>query len=84
MADDIVTWLYEQGSYNAGKACVQERDWCDKMNFAALEIERLREIVWLYVNPKEVRMSYQPVVQRCRLMNTTLKDIRSIVEGIKQ
>jgi hypothetical protein len=37
----IVAWLYEQGRASQD-ACGQERDWCDKMNCAALEIERLR------------------------------------------
>lgn len=61
---DIVAWLYEQGRENPD-ACVQERDWCDKMNTAALEIERLREVVWLYVDPTIVKPSYEPVVARC-------------------
>jgi hypothetical protein len=63
-AFDIVAWLYEQGR---GKpdACPQERDWCDKMNAAALEIERLREVVWLYVDPFAVKHAYKPIVARC-------------------
>ena len=43
-AFDIVAWLYEEGRCGVD-ACVQERDWCDKMNSAALEIERLRSIL---------------------------------------
>jgi len=58
---DVVAWLYEQGREKSD-ACVQERDWCDKMNAAALEIERLREVVWLLtaLPPPPLHGGYAP------------------------
>jgi len=35
-------------------------------NEAAREIERLREVVWLYVDPATVKPSYKPIVERCK------------------
>lgn len=63
-AFNIVAWLYEQGRFSPN-VCDQKRDWCDRMNMAAMEIERLREVVWLYVDPTEVKQAYQPIVARC-------------------
>lgn len=62
---DVVQWLYDQGRHSPD-ACGQERDWCDKMNAAASEIERLREVVWLYVDPSDVKPAYAPVIERCK------------------
>lgn len=61
----LVAWLRDQGK-ESPNACHQERDWCDRMNCAATEIERLREIVRLYVDPAVVKLSYLPIVDRCR------------------
>ncbi len=32
---------------------------------AKMEIERLREVVWLYVDPTNIRPAHEPVVARC-------------------
>lgn len=62
---DIVQWLYDEGRFRED-AGTDERDWCDKMACAAMEIERLREVVWLYVDPFNVKPSYGPVIERCK------------------